>query len=145
MKSIQRLEQISALRARGIGDNIDLPQPVVFGNQSAGKSWVLEGITSIYFPREEGVCTKFATEVILEHDEEAFTVHQSLICKHLPFFRTAFSSDWKEAHERTARLPDSLWASIAVCCASDVAMSRTNAALNFGMTLHSDSPTAHLI
>jgi len=60
-KSVQRLEQISALRTRGIGETIDLPQLVVCGDQSAGKSSVLEGISGIPFPRDEGVCTKFAT------------------------------------------------------------------------------------
>ena len=60
-KSVARLEQISSLRARGVGENIDLPQLVVCGDQSAGKSSVLEGISGIPFPRDEGVCTKFAT------------------------------------------------------------------------------------
>ena len=41
---------------------------VVCGDQSAGKSSVLEGITGIPFPRQDGVCTKFATEIILHHD-----------------------------------------------------------------------------
>lgn len=62
-KSVLRLEQIASLRARGIGDNIDLPQLVVCGDQSAGKSSVLEGLTGIPFPRDDGVCTKFPTEV----------------------------------------------------------------------------------
>lgn len=35
-KSVQRLEQVANLRSRGIGDNIDLPQLVVCGDQSAG-------------------------------------------------------------------------------------------------------------
>ena len=60
---VQRLEQVASLRARGIGDNIDLPQLVVCGDQSAGKSSVLEGLTGIPFPRDDGVCTKFPTEV----------------------------------------------------------------------------------
>lgn len=44
-----------------------MPQIVVCGAQSAGKSSVLEGLTGIPFPREDGVCTKFATEIILRH------------------------------------------------------------------------------
>ncbi|MCJ1391566.1 hypothetical protein MMC18_004430 [Xylographa bjoerkii] len=66
-KSSLRLEQIADLRARGIGDHIDLPQLVVCGDQSAGKSSVLEGMTGLPFPRNDGVCTKFATEIILQH------------------------------------------------------------------------------
>lgn len=64
-KSVQRLEQIASLRARGIGDDIDLPQLVVCGDQSAGKSSVLEGLTGIPFPRDDGVCTKFPTGMLI--------------------------------------------------------------------------------
>lgn len=66
-KSTRRLEQIADLRARGIGDHIDLPQLIVCGDQSAGKSSVLEGLTGLPFPRQDGACTKFATEIILQH------------------------------------------------------------------------------
>ncbi len=68
-KSTRRLEQIADLRARGVGDHVDLPQLVVCGDQSAGKSSVLEGITGLPFPRQDGVCTKFATEIILQHSD----------------------------------------------------------------------------
>ena len=68
-KSTRRLEQIACLRARAIGDHVDLPQLVVCGDQSAGKSSVLEGITGLPFPRQDGVCTKFATEIILQHSD----------------------------------------------------------------------------
>lgn len=51
-QSIKRLRQISSLRAGGISDKVNLPQLIVAGDQSAGKSSVLEGITGIPFPRE---------------------------------------------------------------------------------------------
>ncbi|KAF2096191.1 dynamin GTPase [Rhizodiscina lignyota] len=63
----ERLNQIDRVRALGVAEHIDLPQLVVCGDQSAGKSSVLEGITGIPFPRQEGICTKFATEIILRH------------------------------------------------------------------------------
>lgn len=66
-RSSNRLNQIDQVRAMGVGDHISLPQLVVCGDQSAGKSSVLEGITGIPFPRQDGVCTKFATEIILRH------------------------------------------------------------------------------
>lgn len=79
-KSAHRLKQISSVRARGT--DIDLPQLVVCGDQSAGKSSVLEGITSIPFPRSDGLCTKFPTEVILEHSEQNSAITASIIPNH---------------------------------------------------------------
>ncbi|PVH71731.1 putative dynamin GTPase [Cadophora sp. DSE1049] len=49
------------------------------GDQSAGKSSVLEGITGIPFPRQDGVCTKFATEIILHHHEEEARIAATVI------------------------------------------------------------------
>ncbi|KAK2058613.1 hypothetical protein LY76DRAFT_654818 [Colletotrichum caudatum] len=69
-RSIHRLNQIEKIRASGIGDLVDLPQLVVCGDQSAGKSSVLEGITGIPFPRQEGLCTRFPTEIVLRHSNE---------------------------------------------------------------------------
>ncbi|KAF0326350.1 dynamin [Colletotrichum asianum] len=71
-RSTQRLNQIEKIRANGIGDLVDLPQLVVCGDQSAGKSSVLEGITGIPFPRQEGLCTRFPTEITLRHSTGAF-------------------------------------------------------------------------
>lgn len=45
--------------------NIDLPRIIVCGDQSAGKSSVLEAISRLNFPRSQGTCTTFATEVVL--------------------------------------------------------------------------------
>lgn len=69
--SLKRLSLISNLRSRGVGDHIDLPQLVVSGDQSTGKSSVLEGITGVPFPRQDGLCTRFATEITMEHTVEA--------------------------------------------------------------------------
>ena len=44
---------------------LSLPQLVVCGEQSAGKSSVLEALTEIPFPRNDNLCTRFATEIIL--------------------------------------------------------------------------------
>jgi GTPase SAR1 family protein len=67
--SLKRLSLISNLRSRGVGDHIDLPQLVVSGDQSTGKSSVLEGITGVPFPRQDGLCTRFATEITMEHTD----------------------------------------------------------------------------
>lgn len=51
-------------------DNVKLPQIVVVGDQSAGKSSVLEAITRLAFPRDAGACTRFATEIRLRRARE---------------------------------------------------------------------------
>jgi GTPase SAR1 family protein len=78
-KSTTRLNQIDRVRASGIGDHISLPQLVVCGDQSAGKSSVLERITGIPFPRQDGVCTKFPTEIILRHNKEEPSITATVI------------------------------------------------------------------
>ncbi|KAL3475553.1 dynamin GTPase [Aspergillus californicus] len=70
-RTSQRLNQIDRVRANGVGDHVALPQLVVCGDQSAGKSSVLEGISGIPFPRQDGLCTRFATEIVLRHDPHA--------------------------------------------------------------------------
>lgn len=75
----QRLNQVDRIRAKGVGEHIPLPQLVVCGAQSSGKSSVLEGVTGIPFPRKDGVCTKFATEIILRHKPEAKSITASII------------------------------------------------------------------
>lgn len=44
---------------------MSLPQLIVCGDQSSGKSSVLEAISGITFPTKDNLCTRFATEVIL--------------------------------------------------------------------------------
>ncbi|TQB69135.1 hypothetical protein MPDQ_002318 [Monascus purpureus] len=58
------LEKIDKLFACNVGEYIDLPQLVVVGDQSSGKSSVLEGLTKLPFPRDSGLCTRFATQII---------------------------------------------------------------------------------
>ena len=52
---------------------------MVYGDQSAGKSSVLEGITGLPFPRKDGVCTRFATEIILTHTEDSMQMLVQII------------------------------------------------------------------
>lgn len=59
------LDIVDDLRHQGLSGIVGLPQLVVCGDQSSGKSSVLEAITEIPFPRQENLCTRFATEIIL--------------------------------------------------------------------------------
>lgn len=59
------LDEIDNLRLQGVSEFVFLPQIVVCGDQSSGKSSVLEAISGVPFPRSDTLCTRFATEVIL--------------------------------------------------------------------------------
>jgi len=63
------LSKIDKLFACGVGSQIDLPQLVVVEDQSSGKSSVLEGLTSLPFPRDSGLCTRFATQITFRRSE----------------------------------------------------------------------------
>ena len=64
------LEKIDGLFACNVGDLVDLPQLVVVGHQSSGKSSVLEGLTELPFPRDSGLCTRFATQITFRRSSE---------------------------------------------------------------------------
>ena len=78
-KTFKRLNQIDHVRALGVGDHVELPQLVVCGNQSVGKSSVLEGISGCPFPRRDGLCTRFPTEIVLRHSPAVSKKAVSLI------------------------------------------------------------------
>ncbi|EGP83318.1 unnamed protein product [Zymoseptoria tritici ST99CH_3D1] len=58
------LDKIDKLFACGVGELVDLPQIVVVGDQSSGKSSVLEGLIRKPLPRDSGLCTRFATQIV---------------------------------------------------------------------------------
>ncbi|QUC21562.1 uncharacterized protein UV8b_05805 [Ustilaginoidea virens] len=66
----QLLDLIDSLQFAQL-DNVRLPQIVVVGDQSAGKSSVLEAISGTPFPRDAGACTRFATEIRLRRGKES--------------------------------------------------------------------------
>ncbi|KAK4142578.1 P-loop containing nucleoside triphosphate hydrolase protein [Dichotomopilus funicola] len=59
------LDSIDQLRLQGINSYISLPQIIVCGDQSSGKSSVLEAISGIPFPVKSNLCTRFPTELVL--------------------------------------------------------------------------------
>lgn len=39
------------------------------GDQSSGKSSVLEGLTGLPFPRDSGLCTRFPTQIVFKRSK----------------------------------------------------------------------------
>lgn len=72
------LNEIDRLRSQGMGCYVSLPQLIVCGDQSSGKSSVLEAISGISFPTKDNLCTRFATEVVLRR-APYFNVNISII------------------------------------------------------------------
>jgi GTPase SAR1 family protein len=67
-KQVALLDAIDKLRSKVSLHDISFPQLIVCGDQSSGKSSVLEGLTRLSFPTKEGTCTTFATEVALRKE-----------------------------------------------------------------------------
>ena len=65
------LEKIYKLSAQAVGKYIALPQIVFIGDQPSGKSSVLEGLTDLPFPRNNELCTRFATQIIFRRAPHA--------------------------------------------------------------------------
>ncbi|KAI4654177.1 uncharacterized protein J4E78_007222 [Alternaria triticimaculans] len=65
------LDLVDNLRSHGINRYINLPEIIVCGEQSSGKSSVLEAVSGVKFPSKDNLCTRFATELILRRGPEA--------------------------------------------------------------------------
>lgn len=111
------LDTIDNLRELRVGEIVHLPQIIVVGDQSSGKSSVLEAISGMNFPVHGELCTRFATELIMRrHPETKITVsiqrattpaglgHDGEQEETLPFNKTSLDKDTlpdiiKEARE----------------------------------------------
>lgn len=83
-QGVELLDTIDKLRGLGVDSDIPLPQIVVVGQQSSGKSSVLEAISGIPFPTNDGLCTRFPVEVIMRRGVKE-SVAVQLIYKSLSF------------------------------------------------------------
>ncbi len=63
------LNLIDDLRKIGVQQCVPIPQIAVMGDQSSGKSSVLEAISGIAFPRSAGLCTRCPTQVSMTHGD----------------------------------------------------------------------------
>lgn len=64
-RSRAAMRLMDTLRACGASMDLDIPTISIIGNQSAGKSSVIESISAIALPRSSGTCTQCPTEVRL--------------------------------------------------------------------------------
>jgi len=62
---LELLDSVDQLRLQGINNYVSLPQIIVCGDQSSGKSSVLEAISGVSFPVSGNLCTRFPTELVL--------------------------------------------------------------------------------
>jgi len=63
------LDLADDLRKIGVQEDIPIPQIAVMGDQSAGKSSVLEAISGIAFPRGTGLVTRCATQITMSRGD----------------------------------------------------------------------------
>ena len=74
-RHVELLDAIDELRFAHLSAQLKLPQLIVCGDTSAGKSSVLEAISGVRFPASDALCTRFASELVLLKDEKfSFTV-----------------------------------------------------------------------
>ncbi|CEL12034.1 Putative Dynamin family protein [Aspergillus calidoustus] len=64
-EQLDLLNSTDNLRSQGINHYISLPQIIVCGDQSSGKSSVLEAISGVSFLVKSSLCTRFPTELVL--------------------------------------------------------------------------------
>eukprot|EP01084_Bolivina_argentea_P127364 225258_1 len=60
------LDLVDRLRSHGIEDELSLPQIAVMGDQSSGKSSVLEALSGVQFPRGSGLVTRCPVQLIMK-------------------------------------------------------------------------------
>ncbi|KAK1450438.1 vacuolar sorting protein VPS1 [Colletotrichum melonis] len=57
-------DAIDKLQSCGVSQELAIPQLVIVGGQSTGKSSLLQSLTDIPFPVGSGCCTRFATRIV---------------------------------------------------------------------------------
>ena len=99
------LDTVAQVRKCGLESVVSLPQLVVCGDQSAGKSSVLEALTEIPFPRNDNLCTRFATEIILRRANTDSLKVKLIPDPNRPFDEQAKIKDFEESIINFDQLP----------------------------------------
>ncbi|KAK8109130.1 dynamin GTPase [Apiospora sp. TS-2023a] len=94
---LRLLDSINLLRPQGINHEVSPPQIIVCGDQSSGKSSVLQAITGLSFPVGINVCTRFPIKYAWRRDPR-FNVSASVIPLH----------PWDEADKKVIRSRDAV-------------------------------------
>ncbi|KDQ21795.1 hypothetical protein BOTBODRAFT_26210 [Botryobasidium botryosum FD-172 SS1] len=78
LRSKELMDLTRRLRAIGTHADIDIPRIVVIGNQSSGKSSLVEAISGIQVPRDSGTCTRCPMECRISSSNEEWKCQISL-------------------------------------------------------------------
>lgn len=70
-QQVRVLDAIDSLRSCGINKNIPLPQIIVCGDQSSGKSSLLAALSGVPFAIKGTLCTRFPIEIVLRNSSHA--------------------------------------------------------------------------
>ncbi|CAN8067994.1 unnamed protein product [Agarophyton chilense] len=103
----KKLSLIEELRTDLGNEGIQCPGVLVVGAQSAGKSSVLERLTSIRFPRAENTCTRVPTIVQLQTDPHIATA-TALISTNADFSEAKKCTDMKSLEEAILDISSSI-------------------------------------
>ncbi|XP_067672963.1 interferon-induced GTP-binding protein Mx1-like [Haliotis asinina] len=75
------IDLVDRLRGYGLDRDINLPAVAVIGDQSAGKSSVLEAISGVQLPRGTGIVTRCPLEMRMKHSEDEDTWEGKIMYK----------------------------------------------------------------
>ncbi|KAL7791887.1 P-loop containing nucleoside triphosphate hydrolase protein [Trichoderma ceciliae] len=103
-EQLELLNTVDSLRSQGISHYISLPQIIVCGDQSSGKSSVLEAISGVSFPVKSGLCTRFPTELILR--KATHTSVKVSIIPHQPLSNGGDKDSQSNFHEQLDSLQE---------------------------------------
>ncbi|KAJ3414133.1 hypothetical protein HDV05_007077 [Chytridiales sp. JEL 0842] len=85
------IDLLDQLRKEDVNHELSLPRIAVVGNQSSGKSSVLEGISGISFPRGQDLCTAFPTQIVMR-SASTFSASVSAEPEHSAFEKRTYDT-----------------------------------------------------